>query len=316
MTDNKFIQIFIATLVLLTGSSVSWSEKQSKKKWFVISLKSGEEMYAPVLYKDDHKVIAEWQNQPLSIKSNQIASIKKKNIEIQTKKKDVEQLYSTLEISRNDSVENQVNKTQEAVISIRTPAGQGSGFIISEDGYCITNVHVIEKETRISAIQYIKENDKWVKKSYEKIKIISVVPTYDLALLKIEDHKRKFTYVPIGDSDKLKRGEVLFAIGNPRGLDRSISKGILSLSDRNFSGIRYLQTTTQVNPGNSGGPLFNLAGEVIGVINMKLLQSEGLGFAIPSFYLKDFLDHHSTYLYDKKNANSGIQYLIPPFSKK
>jgi serine protease Do len=307
------------SIMLLIGVSscnlYSDNNEANSKVWSIIKLKSGEEMHAPILYKDNDKIIVEWQKKALSILRKTISSIKKKSTDIQIQKKSNTQLYSSLKTSRIDTVENQVKHTQEAVISIRTPSGQGSGFIISEDGYCITNVHVIEGETRITAIQYLKVNEKMIKKTHEKVKIISLVPNYDLALLKIGDKDQKFKFVPLGDSDLLQRGEILFAIGNPMGLDRSISKGILSLSDRNFGGIRYLQTTTQVNPGNSGGPLFNLAGEVIGVINMKLMQSEGLGFAIPSFYLKDFIDHHSTYLYDKKNANAGINYLPPTFTK-
>ncbi len=312
MITNTFTIIFVFGLF---STSLFANNKPSSKEWSVIKLKSGEEMHAAILYKDESKIVVEWQNKALSILQKTISSITKKSTDIQTQKKSYSQLYSTLKTSRIEAVENQVKNTQEAVISIRTPSGQGSGFIISEDGYCITNVHVVEGETRITAIQYLKENNKMIKKSYDKVKIISLVPTYDLALLKLDNTNEKFKFVPVGDSDKLQRGEILFAIGNPLGLDRSISKGILSLSDRNYGGLRYLQTTTQVNPGNSGGPLFNLAGEVIGVINMKLMQSEGLGFAIPSFYLKDFLDHHSTYLYDKKNANSGIHYLPPPFSR-
>jgi serine protease Do len=315
MRDKAKSITFLFIVVSLSIAYVFAKEDKSKKEWMVINLKSGEELHAPIFYKDENNVIVEWQGKPISIQQKNIASMKKKSVDVQTLKKNNKQLYSILKTSRADSVENQVKKTQEAVISIRTPSGQGSGFIISKEGYCITNVHVIEGETRLTAIQYLKEKGKMTKKTYENVKIISIVPTYDLALLKIENEKDNFHFVPVGDSDKLQRGEILYAIGNPMGLDRSISKGILSLSDRNFGGIRYLQTTTQVNPGNSGGPLFNLAGEVIGVINMKLMQTEGLGFAIPSFYLKDFLDHHSTYLYDKKNANSGINYLPPPFSK-
>jgi serine protease Do len=318
MTAKFFI--FRTFMLVCFSCSTSYINAEDQvnhtKTWYKITLKSGEELTAPVLFKDKDHLIAEWQESTLKISMNKIAEIKEKSSTVQTRKQKENQLYYTLETSRIDTVENQVKNTQEAVISVRTPSGQGSGFIISKEGYCITNVHVIEQETRITVIQYLKEKGKWVKKNYDRVKIISIVPNYDLALLKIMGGDKEFAYVPIGDSDELLRGEDLFAIGNPRGLDRSISKGILSLSNRTFGGQRYLQTTTQVNPGNSGGPLFNLSGEVIGVINMKLLQSEGLGFAIPSFYLKDFLDHHSSYLYDKKNANSGIHYLSPPFSVK
>jgi serine protease Do len=80
-------------------------------------------------------------------------------------------------------------------------------------------------------------------------------------------------------------------------------------------GDLYLQTTAQINPGNSGGPLFNLRGEVVGVTNMKLMFSEGLGFAIPIAYVKHFLDNRDAFAFDKTNPNSGVRYLEAPRRK-
>src|SRR5262249_26573401 len=81
---------------------------------------------------------------------------------------------------------------------------------------------------------------------------------------------------------------------------------------RNFEGVTYIQTTTQINPGNSGGPLFNDRGEVIGVANMKIPLGEGLGFAIPARYLRDFLRNRDTFAYDKDNPNSRYSYTEAP----
>ena len=107
----------------------------------------------------------------------------------------------------------------------------------------------------------------------------------------------------------------MFAIGNPLGLERSVSQGIIGTKNRNFRGQVYIQTTAEINPGNSGGPLFNAKGEVIGVTNMKLLFAEGLGFAIPTPYLKLFLDNHEAFAFDRNNPNSGFRYLDPPRRK-
>ena len=79
-----------------------------------------------------------------------------------------------------------------------------------------------------------------------------------------------------------------------------------------MEGIVYIQTTAQVNPGNSGGPLFNSKGEVVGVINMKLTFGEGLGFAIPVAYLKHFLNNRDAFAFDRTNPNTGYHYLDPP----
>ena len=104
----------------------------------------------------------------------------------------------------------------------------------------------------------------------------------------------------------------MFGVGNPLGLERSVTQGIVSTRNRNFEGLVYLQTDTAINPGNSGGPLFNLRGEVIGVINMKSNFGENLGFAIPINYVKDFIRHREAFSFDKDNPNTGNRYLDPP----
>ena len=91
-----------------------------------------------------------------------------------------------------------------------------------------------------------------------------------------------------------------------------MTSGILSTKTRQMEGELYLQTTTQINPGNSGGPLFNLAGEVVGVTNMKITFGEGLGFAIPVELVRSFLDHRDAFAYSTDNPNNPYHYLEPP----
>src|SRR5207247_3952067 len=93
-------------------------------------------------------------------------------------------------------------------------------------------------------------------------------------------------------------GELVFSIGSPLGLERTVTEGIVSTKTREFQGSLYLQTTAQINPGNSGGPLFNMRGEVIGVTNMKLAFGEGVGFAIPVDAVKYFLNHRDSFACD------------------
>jgi serine protease Do len=121
-----------------------------------------------------------------------------------------------------------------------------------------------------------------------------------------------FKPVFLSRDPQLQDGDEVFAIGNPLGLERSVSQGIIGTRNRNVKGLVYIQTTAEINPGNSGGPLFNARGEVIGVTNMKLLFAEGLGFAIPVAYLKLFLDHHEAFAFDRNNPNTGYRYLDPP----
>ena len=205
----------------------------------------------------------------------------------------------------------------EAVVQVRTPGGLGSGFFLNEDGSLITNFHVIENETQISVEVYHQTNGQLERKVYKQVRILAVNKFADLALLKIEDNDApRFVKVPLGSSDALAVGDRVFAIGSPLGLERTVTEGIISTKTRELNGDLYLQTTTQINPGNSGGPLFNLAGEVIGVTNMKATSGEGLGFAIPSLALQFFLDHRDAFAYSNDNPSNPYRYLEPPSRMK
>jgi serine protease Do len=151
----------------------------------------------------------------------------------------------------------------------------GSGFIIDKEGYVVTNNHVIENADEI---QVILEDEK----VYEA-KIIGRDPNTDIALIKIRsDHH--FAVVKIGDSDSLKTGQWVVAIGNPFGLENTVTAGIISAKGRILESGPYdefIQTDASINPGNSGGPLLNMAGEVIGINAMIVAGGNGIGFAIP-----------------------------------
>jgi serine protease Do len=153
----------------------------------------------------------------------------------------------------------------------------GSGFILSADGYILTNAHVVDEASEVS----VKLTDK----REFKAKVIGTDKRTDVALLKIE--ATGLPKVTIGDPDKLKVGEWVAAIGKPFGLENTITAGIVSAKGRelpNENLVPYIQTDVPINPGNSGGPLFNLKGEVVGVNSMIYSRtggSMGLAFAIP-----------------------------------
>jgi serine protease Do len=211
------------------------------------------------------------------------------------------------------SVRELVNQLGEAVVQVRTPGGLGSGFIINEDGFLITNFHVIEGETQITVDVYLQRDGQLAPKTYKQVRIVAINKFDDLALLKIEDKDAsRFKFVMLGSSDALAVGEHVFAIGSPLGLERTVTEGILSTKTREFQGQLYLQTTAQINPGNSGGPLFNMSGEVVGVTNMKITFSEGLGFAIPEQAVRYFLDHRDAFAYSNDNPSNPYRYLEPP----
>jgi S1-C subfamily serine protease len=158
------------------------------------------------------------------------------------------------------------------VVTIKTDISQGTGFIITEDGYIITNNHVIKGAKSAGVFTYDTTQ-------YTVIKI-GVDQTMDLALLKIDDED--LYKLDLGDSDDVKIGEKAIAIGNPLGLAFTATEGIISARDRKGANNLpiYFQIDVPLNPGNSGGPLINTKGEVIGINNFKVSGAEGLGFAL------------------------------------
>jgi serine protease Do len=208
-----------------------------------------------------------------------------------------------------------VNKYGEAVISIETPSAKGSGFIINKEGYAITNAHVIQGETRVSAILYLSRAGGLTRRRIEEVEIVALNPFYDLALLKLPlPADLKPNHVVLGNEEDVNTGDGVFAVGNPLGLERSVTQGIVSNQNRNLEGQLYLQTDTAINPGNSGGPLFNQRGEVIGVTSRgaHAAVADNLGFAIPVTYVKEFILHREAFSFDKANPNTGYRYLDPP----
>ena len=221
------------------------------------------------------------------------------------------QLYRTANLKKT-TIEKCVAAVSEAVVMVSSPTATGSGFFINEDAFLITNYHVIERETKIEVTLFQKARNGFEKKKFKKVKIEAINPFVDLALLKIEDlADTKVQFVYLGDIDSIKAGEEVFAIGNPLGLERTVTNGVVSTTNRAFEGLVYIQTNADINPGNSGGPLFNLAGEVIGVTNMGYIFYGGLGFAIPVNYIKHFIENRDAFLYDKDNPNTGYKYIQP-----
>lgn len=178
-----------------------------------------------------------------------------------------------------------INEVNKAIIAIKTENGHGSGFIINPEGYAITNYHVIANNNTIDAI--LKGNKPI------QAQVIRTNPEKDLALIKLRGEE--YDYLPLTDLSNVKVGMDIYAVGTPifLGLSNSLSKGIVSgvRKIKDFD-ITLLQTDASVNPGNSGGPLINMQGEVIGVVALKIadLGVEGLGFAISIDDVKKYLN--------------------------
>lgn len=183
-----------------------------------------------------------------------------------------------------------VKKTMPAVVNISTvtlvedfffgiypSSGVGSGFIIDPKGYILTNYHVVEGARKIDVT--LSEGKKY------SGRVIGYDRRSDLAVIKIDADN--LPSLPLGDSDKLEPGQFAIAIGNPYGLNRTVTLGIVSALNRTIiepNGVRLenlIQTDAAINPGNSGGPLINIKGEVIGINTAIKSDAQGIGFAIP-----------------------------------
>jgi len=177
-----------------------------------------------------------------------------------------------------------IENSLESVVTVRTDIGQGTGFIITNKGFIVTNAHVLSGGRELYVLDY--EQNK------HPTDLIGYNLTFDLALLKISGN---YHFLEIGDSDDIQIGEKVIAIGNPLGLQFSVSEGIVSAVNREgTNGIdAYIQTDAALNPGNSGGPLINKEGKVIGINNFKIGGGDNLGFALESNYIREVINQIS-----------------------
>lgn len=176
---------------------------------------------------------------------------------------------------------------QRIVPRERVQQSLGSGFIIDEHGLVLTNEHVIRNATQI-AVRLLDE--RWF-----EAEIVGADPKTDVALIRLKE-AGELPYLPLGDSDGLRVGNWVIAIGNPLGLNSTVTAGIASAVGRRGlptgGELRYqdfIQTDASINPGNSGGPLINLAGEVVGINTAVVAEGQGIGFAIPINMVREIL---------------------------
>jgi serine protease Do len=186
-----------------------------------------------------------------------------------------------------------------------TQRGLGSGLIVSEDGYVVTNNHVVDRARDIEVV--LDGGDKY------KAEVVGKDPKTDIAVLKINP-KRKLQAARFGDSDKLEIGDWVIAIGNPFGLGHTVTAGIVSAKGRSLGMGNYddfIQTDAPINPGNSGGPLFNLNGEVVGVDTAIVAGGQGIGFAIPANMVSNVVEQIKT---NGKAVHGWLGVMIQPIS--
>ena len=177
------------------------------------------------------------------------------------------------------------SKNADAIVLIAASCGNnetklGSGFIVTEDGLILTNYHIIENAEKI--VVKLKNN-----RAYSNVQVAGQDPKRDIALLKIRAQDLK--KVRLGDSDDVDIGQRVVSIGNPLGLESTISDGLISSKRKTDDGLRLLQISVPLSEGSSGGPLFNLKGKVIGITTASFLQGQNLNFALPINYAKSLI---------------------------
>jgi serine protease Do len=279
----------------------------------VITLQDGRIINAPILKETREHVWLDLGFTVVELPRTQIETIQRAEHDAEAVETRTGDLFRTARNLPERTPRELAHRFGEAVIMVSTPSGLGSGFIIHPEGYAITNAHVIQGETRIRCTVFEQGELDFRRRLIEEVEIIAVNDHLDLALIKLTaPGGRPFPTVYMQAYEDLEAGQDVFAIGSPLGLERTLSGGVIATTQRNFEGMTYIQTTAQINPGNSGGPLFNGRGEVIGVTNMKIPLGEGLGFAIPTRYVRDFIRNSDAFAYDKSNPNSGYNYGSPP----
>ncbi len=306
-TTVRSTTILIVSIVCITAFAVSAIAE-------VIELHSGVIVKGEVLRKRADRVVVDLGFTVIEIPMSEVSSIADSPTEIANGDEATE-LFRADAKQVELTVRENMGRCAEAVVQVRTPTGLGSGFLIHNDGYVVTNQHVVSGENRLAITVFKQSTNELEHVHFENVRIVAMAPIIDLALLKIENAEDfEFETVPLASPRKLHQGQPVFAVGSPLGLDRSVSQGIISLTNRLIANRVLVQTTTEINPGNSGGPLFNMRGEVVGVNDLKLagVGLEGLGFAIPVNVLRDFLHDRNSYAFDPRNPNAGFRYNEPP----
>jgi serine protease Do len=277
-----------------------------------VALRGGAAVHAPVLKNTADAVVLDLGFDVLRIPQDEILEVYEDGAAVEgTVPADTNQLYTLLSPDRATTSE-AARLYAPSVVLVKTAAGLGSGFFINDKGYLLTNFHVIAGEKHISVTQFLQEGKILRRVLHREVEIVATAPFHDLAVLRLQDFDTEITPVVFQPEEDLRVGETVFAIGNPLGYERTVTEGVLSQTHRNFGGILYLQVDASVNPGNSGGPLFNSRGQVVGIINMGVPTMEGLNFAIPARHAKYILDHIDAFAYDATNPESGFVYPDPP----
>ena len=279
-----------------------------------VKLSGGAQLTATLLQKTDDRVVLDLGHEVVTVDAKRVLSMS--SPEQQAKGQTSDRDFYTLGRLDQAPVPQLVKRFGDAVVTVATPSGMGSGFLISKQGHLITNYHVVEKELKVIVTVFQKKKQGYEKRQLKKVKILALNPLRDLALLQLDQEELgdfELKNVVIAEKPSVGVGDLVFAIGNPLGLERTVTQGIVSSTTRTLGHLRFIQTDASINPGNSGGPMFNERGEVVGVVCAGYSFFSGLAFGIPATDLVDFLQNRDAYLFDPTQPQNGVKYFAPPY---
>jgi serine protease Do len=280
-----------------------------------VTLVGGAKVSATLLRENNDGVVLDLGYDVLNVPKNRVLDIGREESTAGNETGQSHGIFHTGRLEPAD-VPELVKRHGDAVLIVKNAVGTGSGFLISKQGHLITNYHVVEGQNKVQVTLFHRTEQGYEKQELKKARILALQPLRDIALLQLDLSELKGELpdpLVLNNSDDLRVGDLVFAIGNPLGLERSVTQGIVSSATRTMGHMRLIQTDASINPGNSGGPLFNARGEVVGIVCAGATSFDGLAFGIPASDLVDFLLHRESYLYDTAQPLNGATYLAPPY---
>ena len=267
MKQNKILIFALVLFVIQLGVFIYFTSKINQTNDYIIKTNSDvQELNNKFNLKNEEIQGTINQLSESLINTQEILSETQSSLESQ---------ISSIKAKTSSDFSGIIEDAVQAVVTIRTDVSQGTGFIITDDGYLVTNYHVIDGARYADALTSDSNS--------KQLTLIGYNPEMDVALLKIPG---SYNSIEFDDSDNVKIGEKVIAIGNPLGLSFSVTEGIVSAVHRKIQNSPggYIQTDAALNSGNSGGPLINTNGRVIGINNFKV-KGDNIGFALESNFL-------------------------------
>lgn len=287
-----------------------------------VQLKNGARVEAPLLYQSSQRVLLDLGFQVLDVPRENVASpIRLPEADLATSGStalDAGSLFQE-KSEGEQGFTGRFEQIRSSVCIVSSPRGYGAGFLVqAEKALVLTNYHVVRGEKHLTISLFLEDGKgNYRKEEYDQVSLEAFSALLDCALLKITfpDEKPPLRALPLAQPSDVQAGARVFAVGNPgvgsKMLEQSVSEGIISAPGRNFNDILYIQTTAAVNPGNSGGPLLNSGGEVLGLVTFRAVFQEGLAFALPVWYLRHFLEHAESFRPNPKSEGFGYRYHHP-----